>query len=106
MGPNLYVTPPGSYTDFHLDGFGTVDSGHLCLSGYNEVVMLRRLNTDDQKKTKEILTGSADGVRRHPHGSDNVSTFIEYHVLLTLKLNICYRIYLERQYQMAHYRND
>jgi hypothetical protein len=72
MGPNLYVTPPGSYTDFHLDGFGTVDPGHLCLSGYNEVVMLRRLNTDDQKKAKEILTGSADGVRRHPHGSDNV----------------------------------
>lgn len=65
MGPNLYVTPPGSFTRFHQDGkhriccvlhnrihlkfnfciagYGTVDSGHLCLSGYNEVVMLRRL---------------------------------------------------------------
>ena len=26
-----------------VTGYGTVDSGHLCLSGYNEVVMLRRL---------------------------------------------------------------
>jgi hypothetical protein len=26
-----------------IPGYGTVDSGHLCLSGYNEVVMLRRL---------------------------------------------------------------
>ena len=64
MGPNLFVTPPGSFTRFHQDGkechccgvfcifakfnisipgYGTVDSGHLCLSGYNEVVMLRRL---------------------------------------------------------------
>ena len=106
MGPNLYVTPPGSYTDFHLDGFGTVDSGHLCLSGYNEVVMLRRLNADDQKKAMEILTGAADGLRRYPHGSDRVSTFIEYHVFPTLKLNTFYGIFLERQYQMAHYRKD
>lgn len=69
MGPNLYVTPPGLFTRlmFHQDGkdcicnvvqphspqtqclhsrilaYGTVDSGHLCLSGYNEVVLLRRL---------------------------------------------------------------
>lgn len=27
----------------HQDGHGTVDSGHTCLSGFNEVVMLRRL---------------------------------------------------------------
>jgi hypothetical protein len=27
----------------HVIGFGTVDSGHLCLSGYSEVVLLRRL---------------------------------------------------------------
>jgi hypothetical protein len=43
MGPNLYITPPGTFTRFHQDGFGTVDSGHLCMSGYNEVVMFRRL---------------------------------------------------------------
>jgi hypothetical protein len=26
----------------HQDSNGTVDSGHLCLTGYNEVVMIRR----------------------------------------------------------------
>ena len=44
MGPNLYQTPPGGFTQFHQDGHGTVDSGHLCLEGYNEVVMLRRMD--------------------------------------------------------------
>ena len=33
----------GGYTQVHQDGHGTVDSGHSNLSGYNEVVMLRRL---------------------------------------------------------------
>ena len=61
MGPNLYMTRKsilvnvvciclslmvnnillckagGSFTAVHQDGFGTVDSGHLCLSGFNEV---------------------------------------------------------------------
>lgn len=27
---------------FHLDGKGTVDSGHFCAAGFNEVVMLAR----------------------------------------------------------------
>ena len=26
MGPNSYMTPPGSFTYFHQDGHGTVDS--------------------------------------------------------------------------------
>jgi len=42
MGSNVYLTPPGSWTLFHLDGKGTVDSGHFCAAGYNEVVMLAR----------------------------------------------------------------
>lgn len=33
----------GGYTQVHQDGHGTVDSGHSNLSGFNEVVMLRRL---------------------------------------------------------------
>ena len=33
----------GRFTLIHQDGHGTVDSGHSNLSGYNEVVMLRRL---------------------------------------------------------------
>ena len=34
----------GGFTQMHQDGHGTVDSGHYNLSGYNEVVMLRRLS--------------------------------------------------------------
>jgi len=33
----------GGYTQMHQDGHEMVDSGHSNLSGYNEVVMLRRL---------------------------------------------------------------
>ena len=29
MGPNLYMRPPGSFTNFHQDRYGTVDSSHL-----------------------------------------------------------------------------
>jgi hypothetical protein len=66
MGPLVYATPEGAFTQLHQDGHGTVgklsgvlvscfdcgqsltyclvpDSGHFCISGYNEVVMLRRL---------------------------------------------------------------
>jgi hypothetical protein len=43
MGPNMYITPGGGFTQLHQDGHGTCDSGHLALSGDNEVVMLRRL---------------------------------------------------------------
>jgi hypothetical protein len=57
MGPNLYVTPPGSYTKFHLDGNGTVDSEHLCLSGFNEIIMLRRLSEYHTLQAFTILTG-------------------------------------------------
>ena len=80
MGPNLYITPPGSFTHFHQDGFGTVDSGHLCLAGYNEIVMLRRLPTNHKENAMNILTGQSseespiyDGLYKLPHGSDNVS---------------------------------
>jgi hypothetical protein len=37
MGPNLYVTPGNTFTTLHQDGLGTVDSGHSCLYGTNEV---------------------------------------------------------------------
>ena len=55
MGPNLYVTPPASFTQFHQDGHGTVDSGHTCLSGYNEVVMLRRMPEVHKVRALDIL---------------------------------------------------
>ena len=63
MGPNLYVTPPAAFTHFHQDGHGTVDSGHLCLNGYNEVVMLRRLTERHKKHALLVLTGNHEELR-------------------------------------------
>ena len=60
MGPNLYITPARAFTHLHQDGHGTVDSGHQCLTGYNEVVMLRRLDEVHMK------VGLARARRRRP----------------------------------------
>lgn len=60
MGPNLYVTPPTSFTAFHQDGHGTVDSGHWCMTGYNEVVMLRRLTERHKCHAVKLLTDTSD----------------------------------------------
>lgn len=50
-----------SWTQFHQDGNGTVDSGHQCLAGRNRVIMLRRLeNETDKRVALRILSGSAD----------------------------------------------
>jgi hypothetical protein len=38
---SLPATTGGAYTSVHQDGHGTVDSGHTCLKGNNEVVLLR-----------------------------------------------------------------
>ena len=46
-----------SWTFFHQDGNGTVDSGHQCLTGRNHVIMLRRLNEADKKRAMMILGG-------------------------------------------------
>ena len=83
MGPNVYLTPPGSFTHFHQDGYGTVDSGHQCLTGYNEVVMFRRMPEDRKKHCLEILNGKIeakgeqeyDALNTLPHGDDNVRNF-------------------------------
>lgn len=54
-----------------IPGHGTVDSGHLCLSGYNEVVMLRRL-----PKGHEVNALHADekGYFDMPHSLVRIST--------------------------------
>ena len=76
MGPNLYITPPCSFTQFHQDGYGTVDSGHLCLSGCNEVVMLRRLPESHKKNVLRLLHNNHETIGKSsydplyglPHG--------------------------------------
>ena len=76
MGPNMYITPPGGFTHFHQDGHGTVDSGHFCLMGYNEVVMLRRLTERHKQHALWLLTRDRsrendmsfyDGLYQLPH---------------------------------------
>jgi len=64
-----------SFTHFHQDGHGTVDSGHTCLSGYNEVVMLRRMPEEHKQRALYILNDQAkkkrskyDGLYGLPHG--------------------------------------
>eukprot|EP00986_Skeletonema_menzelii_P003949 scaffold1293_cov139-Skeletonema_menzelii.AAC.4 len=53
MGPNLYITPPSSFTHFHQDG-------HVSSLGYNEVVMLRRLPERHKCRALELLNGSSN----------------------------------------------
>ena len=80
MGPNGYFTPAESFTQVHQDGYGTVDSGHLCLAGYNEVVMLRRLTERHKKHALSLLRGEDrtmcyDGLYDLPHGDHSVRTW-------------------------------
>ena len=85
MGPNLYVTPPASFTHFHQDGHGTVDSGHQCLSGYNEVIMLRRLTGQHKKHAIYLLNGKDptyyDALYGLPHADGLVSISLMYFVI-------------------------
>lgn len=66
LGPLLYVSPGGGYTTWHRDGFGTVDSGHANLHGYNEVVMMRRLPMDQAESMCDIL-GCRDAMFMMPN---------------------------------------
>lgn len=125
MGPNLYVssvvthfvmlskfrcslvcsfcsspqiTPPASFTYFHQDGHGTVDSGHLCVSGFNEIIMLRRLTERHKKHAMWLLTGDRkrpdsyfDGLYEEPHGDGLVrsvwiSLFFRLSFILLVRL--------------------
>ncbi|CAN0499222.1 unnamed protein product, partial [Ectocarpus sp. 8 AP-2014] len=53
-----WTTNAPSWTQFHQDGNGTVDSGHQCLAGRNRVIMLRRLDREEDKRAAlRILAG-------------------------------------------------
>jgi hypothetical protein len=54
-----FVLSASSFTQFHQDGHGTVDSGHLCCRGYNEVVMLRRLPERHKLHALHLLNGTS-----------------------------------------------
>ncbi|KAK1747287.1 hypothetical protein QTG54_002631 [Skeletonema marinoi] len=67
MGPLLYMGVGGAHTKFHEDGSGTVDSGHLCLCGFNEVIILRRLDGTRRTNAASILGISLE---KRPHVLD------------------------------------
>ena len=54
-GPHVFVAPTTSFTSFHQDCYGTVDSVHHCHSGCNEIVMLPRLNQAKKLEALDIL---------------------------------------------------
>ncbi len=99
MGPNAYLTPPGSFTQVHQDGHGTVDSGHLCLTGYNEVVMLRRLPERHKINALALLRGEGggekyDGLYGLPH--DEVRIPLMQNVQLVTSIVLSSRVSLHR----------
>eukprot|EP00977_Amphora_coffeiformis_P024058 scaffold14974_cov195-Amphora_coffeaeformis.AAC.65 len=72
MGPNLYMTPAGSFTHLHQDGHGTVDSGHYNVTGYNEVIMLRRMPEIHKRNACQMVPGASakyDALYGKPHDS-------------------------------------
>lgn len=83
MGPNLYVTSPRSFTHFHQDGHGTVDSGHFCCSGFNEVIMLRRLTERHKQHALSLLNGASKykALYNLPHGDTLVRAWNGYQSL-------------------------
>lgn len=115
MGPNLYITPPLSFTHFHQDGFGTVDSIHVCLSGYNEVVIVRRMTEERKKHALYLLSRgdrcdipthrTYDGLYDLPHGDgcgerpmwpDHTS------IDLCRKMNYCPSVFILKPGQFVH----
>ena len=57
MGPHLNITPPGPMTSLHQSGQGTLDSGIVCISGFIEIVMLRRLPERHKQNALAVLYG-------------------------------------------------
>ena len=70
MGPNLYISPGGGFTHLHQDGHGTVDSGHYVVSGYNEVLILRRMPERHKQNASNMMPGAAAGSGRRKQEYD------------------------------------
>lgn len=61
---------------------GTVDSGHLCISGYNEVIMMRVLSDDEIKDAYKILNGEYDN---EPHEGGSTENWPTNDIIQSLK---------------------
>jgi len=67
----VYITYGGG-TPFHLDAGGEMDSGHICLKGYNEVIVVRRMTAGTLQNLMNSLTKSK--VQKKGSSSKAVST--------------------------------
>ena len=79
----------GGSTDWHRDGNGTVDSGHINLHGYNEVVILRRLPEEHHENAMTICTslieGTDDSFNSMPHDRKEFSPWATRDVIQKFK---------------------
>ena len=47
LGPQVFVAETSTFTPAHIDGGGIVDSIHLSILGYNEIILVDPLEEDD-----------------------------------------------------------
>jgi hypothetical protein len=107
MGPNIYMTPPSSFTHFHQDGHGTVDSGHLCCRGYNEVVMLRRLPERHKNHALHLLTGtpssSSSFLYGKPHDMEKTPSWPTNEAIKNCEqMGYCPSVFILKPGQLVH----
>jgi hypothetical protein len=69
LGPYLYHTPPGTFTQLHQDGNGTVDSLHYCHKGFNEVLMMPRGTDKQMNEATKILVGDVVEKEKYDPGN-------------------------------------
>ena len=55
LGPLAFLGPSEAVTPIHEDGGGTVDSGHLNVQGYNQILIFPRMTGDQRKVAREIM---------------------------------------------------
>jgi hypothetical protein len=110
MGPNMYITPGGGGTSMHQDGHGTVDSGHVALSGYNEVVMLRRLperhKVEACKHLPNVMDAKGnkyDGMYGLPHDQATGPGWPTKETIMYWKgMNYCPAVFILQEGQHVH----
>ena len=55
LGPQFFMSPPSAQTPAHVNGGGIVDSLHVCIQGYNEIVATQKLWGEDLLRANQII---------------------------------------------------
>ena len=104
----MFVAASNSYTGFHQDLYGTVDSVHYCHTGCNEVVMLGRLSDAQKMEAMRILFSqghSKSGAKKFalnvlsdlPHSPTSVSKMSSYFGIVSLLLYFLLNFFVQSQ---------